>query len=351
MAIRLCVTSSMILAFWGLLSCQPSAQTKPTAKGEQKLQSKTVELKGSWEQDIKQKLQDLISEKAKGSKTFSEAKPPVAVFDFDNTSIHGDIGRAFFDWMILHQKFLFTDELFNVLPEDKREEIKKAWQELQKLPKDKRAKSVELQKFRKYMHQAYWSLCHETSPEKCYPWQVRFYAGYSPEQIRTMAQKVFEYELSRPLGSEPIKAGKDDPAPAITSTGIRINEEILDLMAILQDRGFQVWIVTAGPQWVVQGAAKRFNLDPKRIIGMRTVLKDGKLTTEMEPPPTFRKGKVQAIEKFIGYKPVLAVGDSWTDADMLEYAEHAILIDRGYEDLKKKAFDSGWWVQPTFATR
>ncbi len=273
------------------------------------------------------------------------------MFDFDNTSIHGDIGRAFFDWMILNQKFLFNDELFKTFPENLSGKIKSAWQDLQKLPEDKRAKSVELQKLRKLMHQAYWGLCHETSPEKCYPWQVRFYAGYSPDEIRTMAKKVFEYELGRPMGSEPIKAGDEDPAPAITSTGIRIHKEILDLIGILKKHGFQVWMVTAGPQWVVQGAAEKFHMKPEHIIGMRTVLKDGKLTSEMEPPPTFKKGKVQAIEKFIGSRPVLAVGDSWTDEEMLEYAEHAVLIDHGYADLRKKAFDAGWWVQPTFPVK
>lgn len=354
MAMRLFSISSLIVAFSGFFACQSAVQTKKTEGVEQKsakVRPAIPKLEGSWEQDIRKKLQDLIADKGKDSKDYSASKPPVAVFDFDNTTIHGDIGRAFFDWMIINQKFLFTDELFKVLPEDKRDEIKKAWQEIQKLPADKRAQSVELQKFRKSMHQAYWSLCHETSPEKCYPWQVRFYAGYSPEQIRQWAQKVFEHELSRPLGSEPIKAGPDDPAPAITSTGIRINKEILDLMDGLRDRGFQVWIVTAGPQWVVQGAAEKIHIDPKHIIGMRTVLEGGKLTTVMEPPPTFRKGKVKAIEKFIKAKPVLVVGDSWTDADMLAYGAHAILIDRGYADLKKKAFDSGWWVQPNFATK
>ena len=235
------------------------------------------------------------------------------------------------------------------MPEDKREGIKGAWEALLKLPAEARDASKELQEFRKRMHQAYWSLCRHTDPAKCYPWQVRFYAGYTPDEIRAMAERVFEYELGRKLGSEVIRVGDDDPEPAITSTGLRIHKEIQQLMEVLDQRGFQLWIVTAGPQWVVQGAAKHFKVRPDRMIGMRTVLgEDGELTTEMEPPPTFRQGKVEAIEKFIGARPVLVVGDSWTDAEMLAYGENAILVDKGYADLKKKALDSGWWIQPMF---
>jgi phosphoserine phosphatase len=166
-----------------------------------------------------------------------------------------------------------------------------------------------------------------------------------------MGKQVLDYELGRKMGSEPIRTGPDDEAPAITSTGIRIHEEIRGLMKRMGESGFQVWVVTAGPQWVVQGAADHFGLSPDRIIGMRTKLVDGKLTTEIEPPPTFREGKVKAIEKFIGKKPLLTAGDSWTDAEMLEYAQHALLIDRGYADLKKKATESGWWIQPTFPVK
>ena len=97
-------------------------------------------------------------------------------------------------------------------------------------------------------------------------------------------------EMKKSLGSEQIKEGPDDPAPAITSTGIRVYEEIRGLMGMLRKKGFQVWIVTAGPQWVVQGAAKPFGVSPEQVIGMRTQRADGMLTTEIEPPPTGHSG-------------------------------------------------------------
>lgn len=332
-----------------LSACPPAAETKPDPT--QPAPAPAIELTGHWEQDVADGLEQLVRSHGRSSAGYDPTAPPVVVFDFDNTVIRGDIGRAFFDWMALHDRFRFDAAVWQALPDDKREAIREAHQSLQQLPAAERADSAELQRFRKRMHRAYWSLCHDTDPAQCYPWQVRFYAGYTPDAVRAMAAEVFAAELKRPLGSEPIRAGDDDPAPAITSTGIRLHPEILQLMELLKTHGFELWVVTAGPQWVVQGAAAHLPLEAERMIGMRTVLADGELTTEMAEPPTFREGKVAAIEEFIGRKPLLVVGDSWTDAEMMAYGQHAVLIDRGYADLKKKAFDSGWWVQPDFPTK
>jgi len=326
----------------------PDKKEEPEAAPAQPAASPEDLLPGNWEAGVKAGLIKLVMANGEGGDNYDKNNPPVAAIDFDNTCIRGDIGRAFYDWMVTERKILFNDEIFAALPGDKREGIKKAWKKLKKIPEDQQAGSVELQAFRKQMHQAYWSLCYDTPPEKCYPWQVRFYAGYTPDEVRGMAEGVMEAQLKKPMGSEPIKAGPNDQAPAITSTGIRIHPEIKNLISLLEKRGFDVWIISAGPEWVVEGAAKSFGVKPDRVIGMRAKLEEGKLTSQIEPPPTFRQGKVKAIEKFIGKKPLLAVGDSWTDAEMLEYAAHALLIDRGYADLKKKAVDSGWWIQPTF---
>lgn len=341
----------LILVFSGCPEKEKKTDLAPEAAPAPPVAAPEDLLPGAWESDVKHNLIKLVVAHGEGSAEYDPKDPPVAAIDFDNTCIRGDIGRAFYDWMVTERKILFTNDIFKALPGDKRKGIKAAWKKLKKMPAEKQADSVELQTFRKLMHQAYWSLCYNTPPEKCFPWQVRFYAGYTPEEIRNMAKEVTKRELEKPLGSEPIKAGPDDTAPAITSTGIRIHKEVQSLIALLQKKGFQVWIISAGPEWVVEGAALQFGVKPDRVIGMRAKLKDGKLTSEIEPPPTFRKGKVEAIEKFIGKKPLLAVGDSWTDAEMLEYVEHALLIDRGYADLKKKAVESGWWIQPTFPVK
>jgi phosphoserine phosphatase len=341
----------LFLFFYGCPKEPEEPEATPQAVPAAPVEAPKDLLPGAWEAGVKSDLIKLVVAHGKGGAGYDEKNPPVAAIDFDNTCIRGDIGRAFYDRMVTERKILFDEEIFQALPGDKRKDIKAAWKKLKKLPDDKQAGSLELQTFRKLMHQAYWSLCYNTPPEKCFPWQVRFYAGYTPDEIREIAESVMEAELHKPLGSEPIKAGPEDQAPAITSTGIRIHQEIHNLITLLKKRGFDVWIISAGPEWVVEGAALKLGVGPDRVIGMRAKLKEGKLTSEIEPPPTFRQGKVEAISKFIGKKPLLAVGDSWTDAEMLEYAGHALLIDRGYADLKKKAVEAGWWIQPTFPVK
>ena len=350
------VSGLLLFTVLGWTGCQKKEEKKPqapevseTAAGDEK--KKVQLLPGAWEADVRANLLKMIASHGKNSPDYDSSNPPVVVFDFDNTCIRGDIGRAFFDYMVSNLKIKFDDDVFEALPADKRDDIRKLVKELQKLPDAERSGSENLQELRKKMHQAYWSLCKDMDAAKCYPWQVRFYAGYTPGELTRMANQVMQDEMKKPMGSEQIKSGPDDKTPAITSTGIRVHNEIRELMYLLRKKGFRVWVVTAGPQWVVEGAAKQFAMAHGQVIGMRAKLDKGKLTAEIEPPPTYRQGKVDAIEKLIGTKPVLTVGDSWTDAEMLAYGENALLIDRGYSDLRKKASESGWWIQPAFEVK
>ncbi|NMB75590.1 MAG: HAD family hydrolase [Myxococcales bacterium] len=308
-----------------------------------------ADLPGAWEADVRQKILAVAAAALRERKAGDPA--PVAVFDFDHTCVRGDLGRAFFDSMILKDRIRWGEPIFNALPEDKRADIQKAVEALSKVPPEKRAGSREQARLRKLMHKSYWGLCRSENWEQCFPWQVRFYTGYTPQEITAMAREVWAAELTRPMGSEPIREGPDDEQPAITGTGIRVYAEMRALIGTLSRYGFEVWIVTAGPQWVVRAAASDLGVPEERVLGMRTTIQDGKLTAVMEPPPTFRMGKQRAIEKFVGRKATLAFGDSWSDAEMLAGARQAVLIDRGYADLRKHAQEAGWLVQPEFPVK
>jgi phosphoserine phosphatase len=342
--------ASLIVALWAL-ACQksepPPAPAAPPAP-EVRVPGE-ADLPGAWEADVRQKILRVAAEALRERKPGDPA--PVAVFDFDHTCVRGDFGRAFFDWMIQKDRIRWGDPIYNALPEDKRSDIRQAVEALAKLQPEKRAGSREQARLRKLMHKSYWGLCRSGNWEQCFPWQVRFYAGYSPQEITAMAREVWAAELTRPMGSEPIRESPDDEQPALTGTGIRVYAEMRALIGALSRHGFEVWIVTAGPQWVVRAAGPDLGVPEERVLGMRTTVEGGKLTATMDPPPTFRKGKQLAIEKFIGRKPVLAFGDSWSDAEMLAGARQAVLIDRGYADLRKHAQEAGWLVQPEFSVK
>jgi phosphoserine phosphatase len=111
-----------------------------------------------------------------------------------------------------------------------------------------------------------------------------------------------------------------------------------------------VWVVSASPEPLVEAIAKaRFDLPPERVLGVRSGVEDGRLTGSPEGLVPFRQGKVDVLRRAVGRRPVLAVGDAWTDLEMLLSAERAILVDRGNQPLKDALARSGTVVvQPLF---
>lgn len=126
---------------------------------------------------------------------------------------------------------------------------------------------------------------------------------------------------------------------------ITVRPEMVDLVAALQSHGWEVWVVTASAEIVVATVAGFYGIAPERVLGVRLV-DDGVLQPRIDGPLTYRQGKVEVIERHIGKRARLAAGDHETDIDMLQAAEHGLVIDRGSEELRAVAAAHGWWVQP-----
>jgi phosphoserine phosphatase len=98
---------------------------------------------------------------------------------------------------------------------------------------------------------------------------------------------------------------------------------------------------------MVEVFAQRYGIGAERIIGVRLQKDDaGRLLPKLDGPLTFRAGKVEAIKKYIGIKPMFAAGDTDTDIEMLQAARFRLLIDGGNEEAQRAAADGGWWIQP-----
>lgn len=122
--------------------------------------------------------------------------------------------------------------------------------------------------------------------------------------------------------------------------------EMQELIGALGDHGWEVWIVTASPEPLVQELATAYGLAAERVIGMRSpVGADGCFTLEVLEPITYKEGKLQALRQITGRDPVFAAGDSGSDRDLLGAARFGLLIDRGDEDLRAEAARQGWWIQ------
>lgn len=119
------------------------------------------------------------------------------------------------------------------------------------------------------------------------------------------------------------------------------------LIAGLQAEGFETWIVSASNRWIVHAAAPYMGIPQDRVLGIETQVTDGKLTMKPIYPRPCNQGKVDAIQKHIGVKPVFAFGDSMGDFEMLAYAEQPLVVGRRDHldnELVRHAPGRGWPV-------
>jgi phosphoserine phosphatase len=208
--------------------------------------------------------------------------PPLATFDWDDTCIRGDLAEAV----------------------------------LQEL--DARQGS---NRFGTYM-----SLIEEAGDLEAYIYCATALAGHTELALRTLASQVLEQRL--------------------VDGRIAPRMEILDLISALRQHGWEVWIVSAAAEVLVQVAAERHGLDPSRVIGVKLAAgRDKVLRESVIDPFPHREGKIAAIERWIGRPPVFAAGNADSDIEMLDVARFQLVIDNGSTALRELANERGWWVQ------
>lgn len=130
---------------------------------------------------------------------------------------------------------------------------------------------------------------------------------------------------------------------------------MLELVAYLQDAGFQVWICTGGGVDFVRCYAKDvYGIGPENVIGssgqkaFREIDGRGEFVRlrELVVPINDGPGKPVNINRHIGRTPILAVGNSDGDLEMLEYVaqRHArtLTLLLHHDDAEREfAYDDG----------
>lgn len=310
-------------------------------------------MQGSWLPDNRAALENLIGRAGRESAAYDPSSPPFAVFDWDQTVIRHDIGDALFLRQIEDLAFAHDqDEFWSILGVGPDDPLRDHVARLSEIPPDERAEMAEHHAWREAVLLGYLR-SGQVDPQEGFPWQTRLLAGLTVDEVKRLTRIAIEAEVAMPLQPRPYTVAGSQ---LNFHQGLRPYAEILDLMLALEEAGIAAWVVSATNIWSVQAMAKYLGLRTDRVIGMRTRVEDGVITSDLELPVPATWGKVLAIQRYIHptQPPVLVAGDNITDLPMLEYsADTRLVIDRGVKALRdvarsRRVAGERWLVQPQF---
>ncbi len=125
--------------------------------------------------------------------------------------------------------------------------------------------------------------------------RIRFFAGLTPSALENIGKDYYNRNYQ----------GKFYP-------------EMKPLIANLNRFGFEVWVITASPEFLYQGfVSEELDIPKNRIIGVKSVVRNGVTTDELVVPTPQDAGKAETIETYIKEKPLLVVGNSRSDMEMM----------------------------------
>ena len=99
----------------------------------------------------------------------------------------------------------------------------------------------------------------------------------------------------------------------------------------------------------VLAAAKVLELPLTQVLGISVAVEDGRLTSHLTPPVTYKAGKVDAIQQRIQQRPALVSGDSSGDVEMMQFASQGLLIGIRERRIRRSHSSpnsmDGWCIQ------
>lgn len=209
----------------------------------------------------------------------------VATFDADGTLWKGDIGEALLRWLIAGQHLKDVDYSIDLYEDYENR--------------------VAINRTNGYIH------------------AVALMQGLSEEQVKVWCRQfAYAWPNYRP--------------------------EMKGLVDFVRGHGVDVRIVSASNRWIIAETAPYMGFKPEETLGISLEVKDHLLTSAPIHPVTCNAGKVEAIQKWVGFRPLMAFGDSLGDLEMLEYAQFPFVIGelgKPNAPLVKLAHERGWPVQ------
>ncbi len=315
---------------------------------------KTLDPDG-WAPSVYAGLTEMIARVGNTSPDYDPSCKPYAVFDFDNTTIIGDIEHALFNYKIEKLKYrTVPDEMFSLLTSSLPSadflldmgggrkvpvralvnDIVSDYRFLFGKPLEEVEGTLEYLDFRAKLKAMYYALVRTISYENTALWLKRLQTeGMTVEEFKALVRESTAYSFTKggnapKTWTSPVM-GEAGYVTVTTEYGLGISKNMKDLYAKLEANGIVPYICTASIEENVTAVACDGSLGIKvpeeRIFGVK-LLKDaaGRFTDEYDPEwvLTAGAGKTETILKRIaplhgGKGPVLVGGDSNGDYEML----------------------------------
>lgn len=129
--------------------------------------------------------------------------------------------------------------------------------------------------------------------------RARFLSGMTADEIRKVGKDMFMEKYQT-----------------------KFYPEMKELLANLQEYGFEIWVITASPELLYeQFVTEELGIPNDRILGIRTVTTpDGISTDKLVYPVSQDEGKAEVIHTIIKARPLIVGGNSRGDMDMMNEA-------------------------------
>jgi hypothetical protein len=342
-----------------------------------------------WTPEARAKINALLMAKGSENPAYDPARRPVAAFDWDNTIYKNDIGDATMYWMLGHDRIRqpagrdwaassphLTSAARSALgaacgPLAEPGRHLSTWGASGSACADEILAVYDAG--RTVSGEPAWDQALTLTQNRSYAWLAQLQAGYTRQEIGDFSFGAYLGTSRAGVGlTQRIGSRADLPAWG------RIYEPMRDLIGAFAANGFDVWVVTASPQFVVERISAQVGVARDHVIGIRTVQKDGVATVDLqgcggvpdgpEAPMTFDTGKRCWLNKVVfgmpdgsaqlapnpdpAKRPVFAAGDSDTDiAFMQDATDLKLAINRNRTQLMCNAYANHggrWVVQPMF---
>lgn len=128
--------------------------------------------------------------------------------------------------------------------------------------------------------------------------RVKFFAGLSPEEIANIGYETYHKKYE----------GQFYP-------------EMKEFLANLKEYGIEIWVVTGSPEFLYQRfVSEELGIPLDRILGVKSIVRDGVTTDETVKPVTQDWGKTETIYTTIKARPIIVGGNSRGDMEMMDEA-------------------------------